>query len=49
MGGFFSSAVVAFKYMTLKLIQLLFLVVGIKMTDVQVVKFPGKLTRIQFS
>lgn len=48
MGGFFSSAV-AFKYMTLKLIQLLFLVVHIKMIDVQVVKFPGKLTRIQFS
>lgn len=31
--------------MTLKLIQLLFLVVHIKMIDVQVVKFPGKLTK----
>lgn len=48
-GGFFSSAVVSFKYMTLKLIQLLFLVVHIKMINVQVVKFPGKLTRIHFS
>lgn len=47
--GFFSSAIILFKFRTLKLIQLLFPVVHIKMIDVQVVKFPGKLTKIQFS
>lgn len=38
-----------FKYMNLKLNQLLLPVVNIKMMDFQVVKFSGKLTRIQLN